>query len=40
MSVGLGQLFIIAGENSYLVVRELKDGKLVLYSVVDKIKGR
>ena len=32
--------FTISGEKSYLVVRELKGGKLVLYSIVDKIKER
>ena len=32
--------FTISGEMSYLVVRELKGGKLVLYSIVDKIKER
>ena len=32
--------FELAGEKSYIVIRETKDGRLMFYSVVDKIKGR
>ena len=41
MVVGYHYLeFDLAGEKSYIVVRETKDGRLMFYSVVDKIKGR
>ena len=41
MVVGYHYLeFELAGEKSYIVIRETKDGRLMFYSVVDKIKGR
>ena len=41
MVVGYHYLeFELAGEKSYIVIRETKDGRLMFYSVVDRIKGR
>lgn len=41
MVVGYHYLeFELVGEKSYIVIRETKDGRLMFYSVVDKIKGR
>mgnify|MGYP004421805571 CR=1 FL=1 len=37
---GITYEFELAGEKSYIVIRETKDGRLMFYSVVDKIKGR